>query len=226
MDPEPSDNSSSHLTSGDQHDDKTGLDRLVFFSDAVFAIAITLLVLDIRLPAGFEYRDNAQLFASLVESWQKHLAYLISFLVIGMVWSSHHRKFRYIKRYDRTLITLNILLLMVVAYIPFPSSLLSENANRTATIFYALTIMLIGLIMVGLWWYATWKNRLINPDMSPFEKRIEILNPILTVIVFALSIGIAIIDPSLARLSWLLLLPVILFVSHRLAERTQLFYKN
>jgi uncharacterized membrane protein len=115
---------------------------------------------------------------------------------------------------------------MVVAYIPFPSSLLSENANRTATIFYALTIMLIGLIMVGLWWYATWKNRLINPDMSPFEKRIEILNPILTVIVFALSIGIAIIDPSLARLSWLLLLPVILFVSHRLAERTQLFYKN
>jgi len=71
-----------------------GLERLVFFSNAVFAIAITLLALDIRLPAGSEMFSDAQLLAALLGIWHKYLAYGISFFVIGTLWIGHHRKFR------------------------------------------------------------------------------------------------------------------------------------
>ena len=94
--------------------DKTGLERLIFFSDAVFAIAITLLVIDIRLPDTDNILDNAQLTAQLLGMWQQYLGYIISFLVIGTFWTAHHRKFRYIKRYDYRLLFLNLLMLMVI----------------------------------------------------------------------------------------------------------------
>ena len=79
-----------------------------------------------------------------------YLAYAISFLVIGIFWSAHHRKFRYIRRYDSGLVMLNLLLLMVIAFVPSPSSLLAESSNRTATVFYALTMMLAGLLLAAI----------------------------------------------------------------------------
>jgi uncharacterized membrane protein len=124
--------------------DQLGLERLIFFSDAVFAIAITLLALEIRLPAGGESLNDTQLFAQLIGMWHRYLAFFISFSVIGVFWISHHRKFRFIERYDRSLLMLNLLLLMMIAFIPFPSSIISENPNRTATIFYAVTMTLVG----------------------------------------------------------------------------------
>lgn len=210
----------------DPQESQAGLERLVFFSDAVFAIAITLLVLDIRLPAGFEYQDNAQLFASLLESWQKHLAYVISFLVIGTFWISHHRKFQYIIKYDRGLLVRNLLLMMVTAYIPFPTSVISENSNRTATILYASTIIIAGLLMISLWWYASSQNRLIDPHMSAQDKRFELLVPIFTVMLFIISIGIAFFNDILAKLCWLLIIPSTRYASHWTAERTNWFYKD
>ena len=129
-----------------------GFERLVFFSDAVFAIAITILVLDIRLPAGEEALTDAELLAQLLGIWHKYLAYIISFLVIGSFWISHHRKFRYNRHYDSNLRFLNLLLLMAIAFIPFPSSVISEHGYRTATIFYALTIIVAGSMSVALWW--------------------------------------------------------------------------
>jgi uncharacterized membrane protein len=145
--------------------DRLGLERMIFFSDAVFAIAITLLVLEVRLPAGEETGNNAQILASLLGIWHKYIAYVISFLVIGSFWSSHHRKFQLIRRCDRRLVALNLLLLMVVAFIPFPSSVLSQSGTRTATIFYALTISLGGLVFMLLWWYAM-NTRISSNPMS------------------------------------------------------------
>jgi uncharacterized membrane protein len=188
--------------------DLLGLERLIFFSDAVFAIAITLLALDIRLPIGGESPSNAQLLAQLLEIWPKYLAYLVSFLAIGTFWLGHHRRFRFIKRCDRGLLTLNLLFLMVIAFIPFPTSVISESGNRTATIFYALTVILGGLMLAALWWYASWHNRLTDPGLGARQARRQFVPMLLTVALFVLSIGLAFLDENLARFSWLLVVPV------------------
>lgn len=194
-----------------------GFERLVFFSDAVFAIAITILVLDIRLPAGEEALNDAQLSAQLLGMWHQYLAYVISFLVIGSFWISHHRKFRYIRHYDSNLRILNLLLLMAIAFIPFPSSVLSEYGYRTATVFYALTIIVCGLMSVALWWYATRHEQLIDAQMDAGMRRQQFLSPLSTIAIFALSIGIAFINNDLARFSWLLILPVSLYMRRKMS---------
>ena len=188
--------------------DNLGLERLIFFSDAVFAIAATLLALDIRLPVGQEVMDHVQLLTALLSIWHKYLAYLISFLVIGLFWISHHRKFRVIKRYDHGLLVLNLWFLMVIAFVPFPTSVISEYGDRTGTIFYALTMVLAGLALTAVWWHAAWHNRLLDPHLDTGYRRRQFVGLFLTIAVFGLSIGIAFVDDNLAKVSWLLILPV------------------
>jgi uncharacterized membrane protein len=192
--------------------DPVGLERLIFFSDAVFAIAITLLTLDIRLPASGGAPSNEELLAQLLGIWHKYLAYGISFLAIGSFWMGHHRRFRYIKRYDRGLLTLNLLFLMVIAFVPFPTSVVSESGNRTATIFYALTMTLAGVLLAAVWWYAAWRDRLVDPDLNAQQRRRELDALLLTAALFSASIGLAFLNPGLARLWWLLALAIPRFV--------------
>lgn len=193
-------------TSPGKSHDQVGLERLVFFSDAVFAIAITLLSLEIRLPVIEGQQSNAELFQSILAIWPKYIAYIISFLVIGLFWASHHRKFRLIQGYDNNLIFLNLLLLMTIAFIPFPTSLISEFGNRTSTIFYASVLILAGLLSITIWLYASHKNRLIDPLLDKRQRRREIVGPLLSVVIFVLSIGLAFINVGLARLSWVLVI--------------------
>ena len=188
--------------------DELGLERLIFFSDAVFAIAITLLALDLRLPSGGESPSNAQLLAQLLEIWPKYLAYLVSFLAIGTFWLGHHRRFRFIRRYDGELLTLNLLFLMVIAFVPFPTSVISESGNRTATIFYALTMILGGLMLAALWRHVSWHNRLTDPGLDARQARRQFVPMLLTVALFVMSIGLAFLNESLARFSWLLVVPI------------------
>jgi uncharacterized membrane protein len=184
--------------------DQIGLERLIFFSDAVIAIAITLLSLDIRLPAVEGPITNARLAQLLLEIYPKYLAYVISFLVIGVSWIGHHRKFRIIQRYDSRLLMLNLLFLMVIAFIPFPTSLVSEYGNRTATIFYALVMVVAAVIMELMWAYASHNNRLIDPHLDKDRRRREMIGPLLVAAVFLLSIGLACFNVGWARLSWVL----------------------
>jgi uncharacterized membrane protein len=188
--------------------DQFGLERLIFFSDAVFAIAITLLALDLRLPNGGDSPSNAQLLAQLLELWPKYLAYGVSFLAIGTFWLGHHRRFRFIKSYDRALFTLNLPFLMVIAFVPFPTSVISESGNRTATIFYALTMTLGGLMLAALWWHASWHNRLTDPGLDAPQARRQFVPMLLTVGLFVLSIGLAFLNEGLARFSWLAVVPI------------------
>lgn len=184
--------------------DPFGLERLVFFSDAVFAIAITLLSIELRLPETDASLTNSELWQAILSIWPKYLAFVISFLVIGGLWIGHHRRFRHIKRYDRRLVFLNLLLLMAVAFVPFPTSLISDYGNRTATVFYAMVMILINAISATTWWYASRHDRLIDPQLSQSERRRQMLVPLLIGGVFALSIGLAFIDDDLAKYSWIL----------------------
>jgi uncharacterized membrane protein len=102
------------------------LDRIVFFSDAVFAIAIIILVLDIRVPDGL---SSTELPDQVLNLGPKYLSFLISFLVLAIYWQAHHRVFRPITGYDRRLVWLNFLFLMAVDFWPFPTSLLGGTAK-------------------------------------------------------------------------------------------------
>ena len=189
-----------------------GLERLIFFSDAVFAIAITLLALEIRLPGEIAQEGNMELLQNLLVIWPKYLGYVVSFLAIGNFWVIHHRQYRYIERYDTRLMFINLLVLMAVAFIPFPTSVISENGNRTATILYALSASLVGLLSTGLWIYASYKRRLVAPDLETSIIRRGVSRNLIAPVIFLCSIGLAYIDPDLAKFSWILIAPAVFLI--------------
>ncbi len=181
----------------------TGLERLLFFSDAVFAIAITLLALDLRLPAQGGALNDSALALALLAAWPKYLSFAVSFLVVGLFWSGHHRRFSRLQGFDRRLIWLNLLLLMGVAFIPFPTAVLSEYGNRTATIFYALSIAAVGGLSAGVYAYAR-RLGYLKPAGRAWAGSLGVPG------VFLLSAGVALWNADLAKLTWLLTLPLIL----------------
>ncbi|MEV4812163.1 TMEM175 family protein [Micromonospora avicenniae] len=128
--------------------------RLVAFSDAVFAIAVTLLVLDIRPPEDFR-----RLLHGLGLLWPSYLAYSVTFLMIGQIWVNHHVMFDHIRTVDRLLMFLNTLLLMDVAFLPFAASVLSDafhsgDGERGAVVFYGTTIELAAILFNIIWAHA------------------------------------------------------------------------
>jgi uncharacterized membrane protein len=200
-------------TDNGSREEARGLERLIFFSDAVFAIAITLLSLDIRLPAEQAGLDASGLGSALAGLWHQYLAFVISFLVIGTFWMGHHRKFHYIRRYDNRLLALNLLMLMVVAFVPFPTSVLSQSGNITATLMYAVVMALAGVVMTGLWLYAAHRDRLIDPGLTARQRRAQVVAPLATTAVFVVSICVAFVVNEAARLIWLLALPASLLAN-------------
>ena len=207
----PSKSKPAHYFSPIIQEDSVGLERLVFFSDAVFAIATTLLALDIRLPATSAYSTDSALLSALGALWPKYLGYVISFLVISSYWFSHHRMFRRIRRYDGRLLVINMLLLMAIALVPFPTTVLSQyGGTRAATIFYAFAMAVVGLLTTVLWLYASWRGRLLDRPEAPQERRLTLLRMLSAPTVFLISVGLAFINPNLAKYSWNLISVVIL----------------
>jgi len=142
--------------------------RIEAFSDGVFAIAITLLVLDIKVPHFHDLTRGSGLFAALIEQWPVYIAFFISFITILIMWVSHHRLFNYIKRSDDTFLFLNGAVLLLVTFVPFPTALLSEyikyqDANVAAAI-YSGTYLTIAALFNLLWWYASKKGRLLDKN--------------------------------------------------------------
>jgi uncharacterized membrane protein len=140
--------------------------RVVGFSDSVFAITITLLVLEIRPPSG-----GRPLLDGLLALWPSYLAYAVTFLFIGQVWANHHVMFDHIRAADRTLLFLNTLLLMVVAFLPFATSVLAgalhaSSGERTAVVFYCIAFDVTALTFNAVWQYARGR-RLISEALDP-----------------------------------------------------------
>lgn len=159
-----------------QHEPGSSLsfERVVFFSDAVFAIVITLLVLEIKTP-HLEGRSDAALDHALLELLPRIIGFIVSFLIVGLMWIEHHRIFRYITRYDGGLLWRNLLLLLFVSFIPFPTALFSENHwSRTAFILYTATFAAVGLMKLWVWVYASGKGNLVEAGTDAYVvKRIS-----------------------------------------------------
>jgi uncharacterized membrane protein len=179
------------------------LDRIVFFSDAVFAIAITILVLDIRVPDGL---SPSALPAQVLALGPKYLSYAISFLVLAVYWQAHHRVFRPIRRYDGTLVWLNFLFLMAVAFLPFPTSLLGEyGGQRISVAVYAVNAAAASLLLSAISWYAIRGHRLVAEDFDEEEAKLRWLQGLAVPVVFLASIVVSFFSPMAAMYSWLLL---------------------
>lgn len=145
-----------------QQESGLSFERVVFFSDAVFAIVITLLVLEIKTP-HLEVQSESALNHALLELLPRIIGFIISFLIVGLMWIEHHRIFRYIAHYDGGLLWRNLLLLLFVSFVPFPTALFSENYwSRTAFILYTASFALVGLMKLWVWVYAAGKGNLLE----------------------------------------------------------------
>ena len=212
----------AHAAAPDAHDttlaailrgeNPTALERLIFFSDAVFAIAITLLALEIRLPEG-----AGALGDQILALAPNILAFILSFLVIGSYWVAHHRICQYLARYDTGLLWHNLLFLMGIALMPFTSGLIARHGDTTTAVaFYAATLTLAGAFLSAFWLHAT-RRGLALPDLPPRLIRAHTLRLLSAPTLFLSSIALAFVNPYLAEASWLLLL-VIRPVARHLGE--------
>jgi len=136
--------------------------RLEAFSDGVFAIAATLLVLELRVPP-----ETTDLPAALLRLWPAYAAYLVSFLTIGIIWVNHHTLLEHCARVDRRFLYLNLLLLVAVGIVPFPTALvdqyiLSEQGATAALVVYGLGGLLIAIAFTGVFLYATHDHRVVG----------------------------------------------------------------
>jgi uncharacterized membrane protein len=136
--------------------------RLETFSDGVFAIAATLLIIEV----GVE--ESTSLSRALLDAWPSYMAYAISFLTIGIIWVNHHTVFSQIGRVDRTFLFINVAFLMAVAFIPFPTRLIAEHVEEegaeAAALAYGLTLTLTAILYSVLWFYAAIGKRLLRAD--------------------------------------------------------------
>jgi uncharacterized membrane protein len=130
--------------------------RLEAFSDGVFAIAATLLVLDLRLPGPGAAGHSVTY--QLLHAWPQYFAYVVSFLTIGIMWLNHHTALAHVRRVDRPLLVLNLFLLMGVVAIPFPTALVAEHLHDSgaaaATVTYGLIMIAISLGFASVWIYV------------------------------------------------------------------------
>jgi uncharacterized membrane protein len=191
-------------------------DRIVNLSDGVFAIAITLLVLDIRVPDIPENLVASELPGELLSLWPKYFGYFLSFVGISSFWLIHHSIFRHIRAYDRILLYLNFLFLMLVAFVPFPTSLLGEYGNYQLPVaIYAATLAVGRLLLTALHWYSTSNDRLLDEPQDPATVHFFLIRGLTIPAIFLLSIAVSFFSVSAAIWTWLIMLAVDAIVLHR-----------
>lgn len=207
-------------------------ERIVFFSDAVFAIAITLLVIEIKVPVFsgaeegmFGVDKTFEIYTEgpdkLLHLLPKIIGFIVSFLIVGRFWINHHRNFGIIRRYDDGLLWRNIILLMGVAFIPFTTALFSEYVIwDKAAVFYCASLMVVGLMQLDLWRYATKNHRLIDASVS----RHLIDKIMLTSMAAPLAFGLAMIGAFIGQfwlpgVTWIIIPLMIRYANRRYEQR-------
>lgn len=182
------------------HDrERTLLERLTFFSDAVFAIAITLLVIEVHVPE-IHAPTEAALRQALLDLTPKYAGFVISFLVIGRFWLGHHRMFGMLRRADNRLIRINMLLLLGVAFMPFPTAVFSEYVRlQTSTLFYAGWLVALGLLnwrLIGIG-VGVGDDRLLAADYDPVVRRQLLIGRWLPIVLGLGAMGAVFVHPAL-----------------------------
>jgi TMEM175 potassium channel family protein len=172
--------------------------RLEAFSDGVFAIAITLLVLEIHVPE----QPEQGLAKALLEQWPTYASYIVSFFVIGIIWINHHAVFDHLVRVDRALLFLNLLLLFWIALLPWPTNVLGTYMReggadeRVAAVLYTGVMTLMGASFGGLWSYASRHRWLLGDSLSTEEIRARTRRSMIGTPVYALAMLVGLVSAA------------------------------
>jgi uncharacterized membrane protein len=171
--------------------------RAEAFSDGVFAVAITVLIFNVHVDTA-----HGDLAAKVLHAWPSYAAYVASFLTIGVMWINHHRLFTLVARVDRNLLLLNLVLLMCIVFVPFPTSLLAEYIRNgtdatTAALVYGITATVIAIAFQGLWLYMVFGRDVLIESVD--RRAAQRMTPRFAVglFVYAASILVALISPFL-----------------------------
>lgn len=192
-------------------------DRLLALSDGVIAIAITLLVLDITVPEMPAGALPSVVADRIFEQWQEYIGYALSFLVVGLYWMLHRRIFVHIETHTRGIVWLNLVFLLLVAFIPYGTSVFTIYPNRFGVSFIAAVLALTGLSLAVLWFYAL-RRQLTEEGMASRAVALQAVRFLASPVVFAISIAVASVDPTWGILTWVLLIPINGALNSRLVE--------
>lgn len=179
--------------------------RIETLGDGVFAIAMTLLILEIRVPRLDPKTASADLPGALFAMWPQFLCYLISFVTLGVYWVAHHLHFYTIERADRMLMWINILFLMAIGFVPFSTALIAAYVHeRIPAVLYGANMVVASLILQWQWWYATRQHRLVSADLNPALVR-SVTQVILTgPVVYLIAMALAFVNPAISIALYLL----------------------
>ena len=187
--------------------EERGLDRIVNLSDAVFAFSLTLLTIELVVP-DLQSSQTSLLFQDLLGEYTQFLIFLMTFIITGAYWLSHHRIFRFIRRYDGILMRINLFLLFFITLMPFITKLINKFGHvQIAVIIAAIGYAAPGFLLSTLWHYASKDHRLIDEKIPIDFARHTVIKNYVSPIVFVLSIPVAFIGASYALYFWLLLFP-------------------
>jgi TMEM175 potassium channel family protein len=196
------------------HKKKFQLDRMIFFSDAVFAIAITLLVLEIKIPhIGNE--PDSKLMEMLLAMIPKFVGFFISFFVVGQYWIVHHKLFGFVEDYNGTLLWLNLVFLLSIVLMPFSTALYSENIKSNLSfIIYCLNIFASGVLAFIIWRYIGSEKHNLS-ELWQHKKLLSYFSVRSLVISFAFGVGviIALFAPLIAKFSPVLIFPALRIIN-------------
>ena len=192
--------------------------RIAAFSDGVFAIAVTLLALQLRVPFG----ERVDVWAALRDLWPSFVSFAISFVVIGGYWIAHHRLFSLIERYDRRLLWLNLLSLFFIVLMPFTTSLIGvHGGSDVSVIVYALSVAAAGFANTAMAAYALGGRRLCSATVDDRVARFQIWRGLVIALTFVVSLALLPLGPTPVELSWLSLAVIQRIVRHRFAPPGQ-----
>ncbi|MGH9025640.1 MAG: TMEM175 family protein [Acidimicrobiia bacterium] len=192
------------------------LDRLVGYSDGVFAIAMTLLVLTLNAPELHGDDVDGQLRSYLRDQIPNFVGFALSFFIVARYWIAHHRLFQIVRRSDPKLIMINLVVLFLVVLVPYPTELFGDYPETTtATVLYSAALAATGLSMVSLTWYAAVGHRLIDPAVSDRYITHALMRGASIPVVFIAAIPVAFVNAVVAKYVWLLIIPMRMYFKRR-----------
>jgi uncharacterized membrane protein len=203
-----------------EKDNKLQIERILFFSDAVMAIAMTLLIIEIKAPHVIN-DSNSEVWNSLIELIPKFISFFVSFFVIAVYWKAHHHLFGFVKKYTDKLIWINILFLLSIVLMPFSSAFYSENIHLNIPYaVYCVNIIITGLLNCWLIRYiSSEKEQLSGVAGNAMFRRYYTLRSLVAPMVFFLSMLLSFYSTSLSRLSFIIIFPLIYLINHKYKKK-------
>ncbi len=178
------------------HEHDEGTQRIEAFSDGVFAIAITLLIIEIGVPV---LTSEEGLSDALLDLWPEYGAYILSFVTIGIYWANHNAFFRLFVRTDHVFLMANVFFLMCIAFVPFPTAVLGEFMDdeperKAAIAFYTVGLLLPAFGWLCVWLYAIW-HRLVDENLDPNHVRLLTVQYVASVLIYVVALAVSLVQP-------------------------------